>query len=492
MVDEVGIDPLEPARVPLLQEIGVLSVESLSLPPRERAVEHVANDAAREGQPVAARVHRLLQDSVAHEAIHGVLQILRLVRQGREVAVLEALAEDRSDREDVAHLVREPLDPRLHGLLDRLGQRAGREDTPSGEIERARVVPGDRARVEERPDELLREERISLGGLEETRGERVGDLAPSGRHLHQRAVVRRRERAEGQGDEARVAAEGLQHLHERMALLDLGLAVRPDDERGRGREAPHDVLERLDGLLGAVQLLEDEDERLPLRDAGQRARDQLEDRDLVLGLRGAYGTGVGRGGPELADLAEHGEEREQVAGEVGEVGARRGARAGVLAAEVVLDQLAEALVSEGAVLLHEAALEHADLPGAREARELLDEPAFPDPRLARHDGELAFAGDGRVKPSLQLGDLLLAPDERRRRRLRPGHHPAGRQHHRARVLVLVELCAVSASAPRPGARPASSLFSGSFSRHWKTIDSSSSLTSAPRVRIDCGSSWTMR
>ncbi len=154
-------------------------------------------------------------------------------------------------------------------------------------------------------------------------------------------------------------------------------------------------------------------------------------------------TRVRRGGPQLADLAEHREEREEVSREIGEVGPRRGARARVLGPEVVLDQLAEALMRECAILLHEAALEDADLPGAREARELLDEPGLPDPRLARHDGELAFPGDGRVQPSLQLGYLLLAPDERRRRRLRPGHHPAGRQHHRARVLVLVELAAVA-------------------------------------------------
>ena len=65
----------------------------------------------------------------------------------------------------------------------------------------------------------------------------------------------------------------------------------------RGREAPHDVLERFDGLLGAVQLLKDEDDWLALRDAGQRASDQLEDGDLVLGLGDACRTGVRRGGP---------------------------------------------------------------------------------------------------------------------------------------------------------------------------------------------------
>ena len=117
---------------------------------------------------------------------------------------------------------------------------------------------------------------------------------------------------------------------------------------------------------------------------------------------------------------------------------------GVLGPEVVLDQLAEALVREGPVLLDEPALEDADLPRAGQARDLLDETGLAGSRLARHDGELAFASHGRVQQPLQLGDLLLAPDERGGRRLRPRHHPAGRQHDGACVLVLVELGAVAA------------------------------------------------
>ena len=419
-MEEVRVDPLQPPRVTLLQELCVPSVEELSLSPRDGVVEHVADDAAREREAVAPRASLLLEQAVAHEPLDRVVQAVDAFRECLEVAELEALSEDRRDREDVARLLRQPLDPSRHRLLDRLRQHVGRESLGAGEVQRSRVVFRDRARVEERPHELLREERVPLGGLVEARREGVRDLASARRPLDERAMLGGRERAERDRGEARVTAERLQHLDERMALVELRLPVRTHDERRRGGEPPGDVLERLDGELGAVQLLEDEDERLPVADTRERARDQLEDRGLVLGLRRARRARVRRGGPELADLAEDREEREEVAGEIGEVGPRRAARARVLGPEVVLDQLAEALMRERAVLLHEAAFEDADLPRAREARQLLDEPALPDPRLARHDGELALPGDGRVKPSLQLGDLLLAPDERGGRRLRPG------------------------------------------------------------------------
>ena len=150
----------------------------------------------------------------------------------------------------------------------------------------------------------------------------------------------------------------------------------------------------------------------------QRARDQLEDRDLVLGLApvaGLDGSRVAaRGGAQLADLREDGEEREEVAREVREVRARGLREARVLRAEVVLDQLAEPLVGEGAVVLDEAPRQDADLARPRESLELLDEAALADARLAREDDELALAREGGVEPALQLGHLLLAPDERRR------------------------------------------------------------------------------
>jgi hypothetical protein len=78
---------------------------------------------------------------------------------------------------------------------------------------------------------------------------------------------------------------------------------------------------------------------------------------------------------------------------------------------VLLDDLAEALVSEGAVALERAAVQHPELPRAREPLQLVEQPGLADPRLAAHHHELALAGDGGVETPLQLGELLRAPHE---------------------------------------------------------------------------------
>ena len=50
----------------------------------------------------------------------------------------------------------------------------------------------------------------------------------------------------------------------------------------------------------------------------------------------------------------------------------------------------------------------------RELLELVEQPRLADAGLAGHDRELALAGDRGVQPPLELGELLLAPDERPR------------------------------------------------------------------------------
>ena len=319
MVDEIGIHAVEAALVALFEEVRVRAVEGATLPPREGAVEDVAHDAAREREPVAARLALLLEKALLHEPVDRLVETLRVLRDRLEVLELEALPEDRRDREDVAHVLGKPLDPRLDGLLDRLGQGVGGDARRLREIQSAGVVPRDPARVEERADELLREEGISFGGREKPPGEVVRELAAAGRELHEGPVLGWRQRAERERREAGIAAERLEHLRERMPLVDLGLPVGPDDERRRRAETPRDVLERLDRELGSVQLLEGEEKRLAAGDPRERAGDELEDRDLVLGLpvAGLDGSGIAaRRGAELADLGEDGEEREEIAGEI--------------------------------------------------------------------------------------------------------------------------------------------------------------------------------
>ena len=370
VMDELGIDAVEAALVSFLEKVRVRPVQRAAPPPHEGAVENVAHDAAREGEPVAARFALFLEKALFHEPVDRLVEALRILGEQLEVLEFEALPEDRRDLEDVAQLLGQPFDSRLDGLLDRLRQGVGGDARRPGETQPAGVVPRDPARVEERPDELLREERVPLGRREEPPGEVVRQPSAAGRELHEGPVLRRRQRAERQRREAGIAAERLQHFHEGMPLVDLRLPVGPDDQGRRRAEAPRDVLERLDGELRPVQLLEGEEERPAPRDPREGAGDQLEDRGLVFGLPSVARPGgprvAARRGAQLADLGEDREEREEVAREVGEVGTGGFREARVLRPEVVLDQLAEALVREGAVVLDEAAGQDADPPGTRE------------------------------------------------------------------------------------------------------------------------------
>ena len=254
------------------------------------------------------------------------------------------------------------------------------------------------------------------------------------------------ERRQGQRDETGIVREGVEHADQGVPLVGLGLPVAADDQRRRGPETAHDVLEPLDGDLRAVEVLEDEDERFSAGDPGERPRQQLEDLDAILGLP-LFGGGrdprvAADGRAQVGDLGELGKQRDQVAREVREVD-RYGSRGhGLARSEVILDQLAEALVGEGPILLDEAAAQDTDLSRDREVLQLLEEPGLADPRLARHDRELAVPRDGGVQPSLQLGELLLAPDERGHRGALEG--PARRDYDRHSELVRRETRLVSA------------------------------------------------
>ncbi len=163
--------------------------------------------------------------------------------------------------------------------------------------------------------------------------------------------------------------------------------------------------------------------------------------------------------------------------------------AGVARLEVVLDELAEALVGEGPVLLDEAPVEDADLPDHGEVLELLEQACLADPGLPGHDCELALAGNRGVQAALELRELLLAADENGGGRALDDAAPGENDRH----LELVGREARPVALERFGdlARLLGRL-PGSFSRQRSTMSWSSSRISAPSPRGGCGTSWTMR
>ncbi len=243
-----------------LEQLRVAAVERAALARRERGVEHVADDPARERQAVAARLALLLEVALDEQPVEGVVDLA--LRERLEVAHVEAPAEHRRDREKLPQLLGQPLDALLHRLLDRRRQRVRGERGLAGERPLAGQVRGDAPRVDQRADELLGEEGVPLRAFVEPLGEAVGEPRAADERLDERAVLGGEERAERDGGEAAVAAEALEHLGERVAPVHLGRAVAADHERRRRPEAAHDVLQRLDRDLGRVQVLQGEDERL--------------------------------------------------------------------------------------------------------------------------------------------------------------------------------------------------------------------------------------
>jgi len=78
-VDELGIDELQPVGVLALEDLGVLAVEGAAVAAGKASVEDVADDAARERQPVAARLPLLLEDTFPEQPVRGVFEIRRVV-----------------------------------------------------------------------------------------------------------------------------------------------------------------------------------------------------------------------------------------------------------------------------------------------------------------------------------------------------------------------------------------------------------------------------
>ena len=127
-------------------------------------------------------------------------------------------------------LFRQALDAILDDLLDRRRQGARRDLGLSGKGPLTGGVALDAARVHERTHELLHEEGVAFGAVEDAGHRAVVELALADQGLQEEVGLRAGERSQPQGLAARVSVKAGQDLVQGVLAVDLRRAVGADDE----------------------------------------------------------------------------------------------------------------------------------------------------------------------------------------------------------------------------------------------------------------------
>jgi hypothetical protein len=132
-------------------------------------------------------------------------------------------------------------------------------------------------------------------------------------------VLAFRERFQGERGKAGISAKAVDHPGQGRAFDHLGRSVGGEDE-GRGRtQASDDVLQGLDRHLGSMEIFQGKNDGSTRGETGDCAGQEFE--DLISVLQGPRLTrdrnALGAGRADLLDFAEHGEERDQVVGDIG-------------------------------------------------------------------------------------------------------------------------------------------------------------------------------
>ena len=260
-VQELPVDALDAAGVALGQVRRVAAVQAAPATARDLGVQHLAHDAADEGQAIAARRSLLLQQALLDHAVDRRVQVVCLFGQVLELAGVEALAEHRGAREHLAQRVGQAadaaIDRLLHGLRERAGEMRRAQQRP-----RVRGLRGRLAAAEQRAHDLTGEEGIALGGAVEVFDHEVGHRQVAQQPGQQLAVLGPTERPEVDQHKAARSAQLLDQAVDRVVAVDLGAAIGRYDQGRRRGQAAHDVLQRLDRRVGRVQVLEEQHQRL--------------------------------------------------------------------------------------------------------------------------------------------------------------------------------------------------------------------------------------
>jgi hypothetical protein len=184
----------------------------------------------------------------------------------------------------------------------------------------------------------------------------------------------------------------------------LDVAVRAHHEKvGVRHLAGEESQQEQRGLVGPVEIVEDEHQRPGLGAALQERRDRIEQaKARLLGVdrrrSGEVGKAIVNLGNDLRHIRHGGAED-------------LFQHATVALVELDAKDLRPGPVGRRALALPGAAPEDGGVAGRGALRQLVGELALADARLAGNQNDRAAAGDGALEPVVQRGELRLAADE---------------------------------------------------------------------------------
>ena len=201
--------------------------------------------------------------------------------------------------------------------------------------------------------------------------------------LHELLDPARVQAAEVQPGDTALPAEVGQHVGQRMAAVEVGVAVGGQDEHPHRRDRAQEVAQQEQRrLVGPVQVVEHEDDRGVVRAGGQQVGDGLEQ---------AVALGVGLGLQRLGQAGDPGAELGQQPGELARQGAQLGPQpVGGDRRGVAPQRLREGLEG-GAQLRVAAAPEDGAALVVGDADGLGDQPGLADAGLAGDQHQAALA-----------------------------------------------------------------------------------------------------
>ena len=364
-----------------------------------------------------------------------------------EELVVDAAAGRRGGPEDLARRGRQPRDADQQDVPQARRQVEGRGVVG---LRWAGLVAAGRSRLAAGVEELLNEEGVAVGPVEQGVDEFVVGIAAEG-HGHEGADLAPPERAELDPLDVVLPLQ-LGDLHEqRLAVADLVAPHRGHDEDGTGAEHAREVRQEIErGPVRPLEVLDDEHERSLPGDPLEDVEDGLEE----LGSRPSPGLeSVGIAGARSLELGDQAAKPPSAGPEQGRQVPGRDAP----------DELAQGRDERGereATVADPQALagEDAGPAGPRPSGELLDEPGLADPGLAADEHD---AGACRRTPGRSSPRGVRAPRPDRRTWMPQQHRPRSDHTRRVGALGSTEEASIQAGgddvrAPSPARAQATS------------------------------------